>query len=347
MSKKVRILSLDGGGLRGILSGTVICYLEEKLRSETNSANASIGQYVDMIAGTSTGGILSLVYLSPDENHHYKYDAQKALEVYLDRGDEIFDVNLRQRLRSLGGVRDEKYSAAELEEALNDYFGDTKLSDLLKPCLITSYNIRDRKTMFFTNTKAGDRLKNFYVKDVARATSAAPTYFEPARIKSLYGSPYALIDGGVFANNPALCAYSEARTTDFKALLDREDKPSFPTAKDMVIISVGTGSVKTPYTYPEFKDAGLIKWVRPLIDIMMSGNAETVNYQLRQIFDTLEDESDKADYVRIEPELINGSSEMDDGDVENLKALHEDGLIYVEKNKDFLNEVVQKLLEHA
>jgi len=65
--------------------------------------------------------------------------------------------------------------------------------------------------MLFTSHNAKQPIKNFYVKDVCRATSAAPTYFEPAQINSFYNQQYTLIDGGVYANNPALCAYAEAR----------------------------------------------------------------------------------------------------------------------------------------
>jgi patatin-like phospholipase/acyl hydrolase len=341
--KKVRILSIDGGGIRGILPGTLLTYMEQKIKEKTNDATATIGQYFDFIAGTSTGGILACCYLIPNENNTYKFSAAEALDLYMDRGDEIFDVTLRQRIKSLGGIKDEKYDATELVDALNDYFDGVKLSDLLKPCLVTSYDIRSRNAKFFTSHDATELKFDFFVKDVARATSAAPTYFEPARIKSLAGTPYPLIDGGVFANNPTLCAYAEARTVDFRATLNDPEKPKLPTAKDMVIVSLGTGGTEKSYPYTEFKDAGMIKWIKPLIDIMMSGNAETVDFQVRQIFNTLSG-TNKADYHRIEPEIITASSQMDEADVKNLKALHADGISCVEKCKKELDEIVDKLI---
>ncbi|MCZ8134045.1 MAG: patatin, partial [Algoriphagus sp.] len=181
---------------------------------------------------------------------------------------------------------------------------------------------------------------------VARATSAAPTYFEPAHVYSIYGTPHTLIDGGVFANNPALCAYAECRKLDFSQILKNEDKPVMPSAKEMMIVSLGTGSVKTPYYYKEFKDAGLMKWVQPLIDIMMSGNSETVDYQLRKIYGTLPG-THSEDYHRIEPNLQNASAEMDKADLKNLKALHEDGLLSVSRNQDQLNQIAKKLVDFA
>lgn len=344
--KKVRILSIDGGGIRGILPGTMLTYLEQQIRKESNNPEAKIGEYVDFVAGTSTGGILGLIMLCPDENGGHRFSAKEALDLYLDQGDEIFDVSLSEKLKRMGGLRDERYSQKELERALNTYFGEIRLSQSKKPCLITSYDIRNRMAHFFTSADADSPIYDYYFKDVARATSAAPTYFEPAHIFSMFGTPHTLIDGGVFANNPALCAYSECRKLNFKKILNDEQKPDTPSAKDMLIISMGTGSVKTPYYFKEFKDAGLIKWVQPLIDIMMSGNSETVDYQLRKIFGTLSAKNAE-DYYRLEPVLQNASSDMDKADLKNLKALHEDGLLSVRKYQSELDQIAKKLVAYS
>lgn len=343
---KVRILSIDGGGIRGILPGTLLAYLEERLRVLSKRDDAHIGEFFDFIVGTSTGGILSLVYLCPGADGGFKYTARQALDIYLEQGDEIFDVTLGHKIQNLGGLTDEKYDEKELEEALGDYLGDTTLSKALKPCLITSYDIRNRKAFFFSSVEAAaSSINDFYMRDVARATSAAPTYFEPARIKSIYGTPHSVIDGGVFANNPALCAYAEARTLNFQQILDNPQKPDKPGATDMVMVSLGTGGVKKPYYFKEFQDAGVIKWIRPLIDIMMSGNSETVDYQLKQIYKTL-NENDCKDYFRIQPEIINANPEMDCASIENLQALYEDGLTAVANNKEVLDKIAERLWEN-
>lgn len=342
---KIRILSLDGGGIRGIMPGTILTYLEDKIKQETGRDNASIGEYFDLIAGTSTGGILACVYLTPNDLGNYAWSAKQALDIYLEYGDDIFDVTFRQKLKSLGGIKDEKYDAKELENQLKKNLGNTKLSQLLKPCLITSYDIERRKTKFFTSHDATEPKFDYWVRDVARATSAAPTYFEPAMVKSLSGIKNGLIDGGMFANNPTLCAYAEARTMNFRKILNNPNKPDKPpTAKDMIIVSLGTGSQKNKYPYDDYKDAGMVKWIKPLIDIMMSGNSETVDYQLRQIFDTLEGD-DKKNYYRIEPKISNGASpEMDNAEKDNLKALHKAGQQSVKENQAILDEIVKKLV---
>jgi patatin-like phospholipase/acyl hydrolase len=339
--KKIRILSIDGGGIRGILPGIVLTQIEKKLQKKTGDSNIRLSDMFDFMAGTSTGGILSLAYLTPNEDNRPKLSAQDAVNIYLDRGDEIFDVSAWQKIKSGKGILDEKYNASELEEALEDTFGDLKLSNLLKPCIITSYDIRNGKPHFFKQHKSENGIYNFNIKDVARATSAAPTYFETERIKNELGTPYPLIDGGVFVNNPALVAYSEVRSMNFSGI------EHLPTAKDMMIVSIGTGSVSKKYEYKKAKNWGAVGWIKPIIEIMMSANSQTVHYHLMRIFETLND-SDKKDYHRLEPKIVNADTEMDNARVENLQKLKEDGLSYIsEANIDKeLNDIVQKLIDY-
>jgi patatin-like phospholipase/acyl hydrolase len=264
------------------------------------------------------------------------------VQLYLEYGDEIFHTSVWHKIKTAGGVRDEKYPATELEERLEEYFGNTNLSALLKPCVITAYNIRDRYAHFFRQQRAViNPDHDFPVKEVARATSAAPTYFECARVKSLNNKYYPLIDGGVFANNPSLCAYAEARIMDF-------EKPdgstvSHPGAKDMFVISLSTGTTKQKYLYSEAKDYGMVQWIKPLIDIMMSGNSETVTYQLKQIWDTLEEEH-KADFVRLNPDRGEASEDMDDGSKENLKKLAAAGEAFAKAEADQIEFIAKQLI---
>ncbi len=353
-----RILSIDGGGIRGILPGQILVALEEKLREKSGNAGARIADYFDLIAGTSTGGILTCLYLCPlfpknpdSASPQAKFSASEAVKLYLDYGNKIFG---KRRALSMGGWLDEKYSEDELEKVLKEYFGELKLSQLLKPCLITAYDIRRRKTHFFKQHKAEkDQKHDFLVRDVARATSAAPTYFELPRVMSL-SSPqerYPLIDGGVFANNPALCAYAEARTCKNNA------SGKGYTAKDMFIFSLGTTITKwncenqnerekyqKPYYYNDAKDWGKVEWVRPVLDIMMSGVTEAVHYQLEQIFDSV---GKKGQYVRIEPQLGQAEPDMDDATPENLMALKEAGEQCARDNAAILDRAANLLVPHT
>jgi uncharacterized protein len=345
MKKKVTILSIDGGGIRGILPGVIMAFVEKRLR-EREGDKVRISDYFDLVAGTSTGGILSCIYLAPGKDGRPKFTAQEAVDLYLDRGHEIFDVTFWQKMRSGLSLADEKYSAEQLEKSLNDYLGDTLLSQLLKPCIITAYDIFERKAVFFNKVDAiNNPVRDFYVKDIGRATSAAPTYFETARINSIYGTPYYLIDGGVFANNPAMCAYAEARTLDFATKLLHEGKKDKPMVKDMMIVSIGTGSKGDSYSYEQAKNWGVIGWIMPLISILMSGNSETVNYELNQMFKTISSPG-KRDYYRLEPAREPADAAMDNATAHNMSALKEAGMRYVSDNTPLLEKIADLLIRY-
>ena len=333
MARFTRILAIDGGGIRGLIPGQVLDQVEQQLQERSGNGDARIADYFDLLAGTSTGGILTCTYLVPLDVNSAKprWSARDAVDLYLEHGDEIFDVPLRHKISSLGGVADEKYPADELEGVLQTYFADFKLDQLLKPCLIPAYDIRRRRGHFFVKPKADQPSRNFFLRDVARATSAAPTYFESARIKSQTGVSYPLIDGGIFANNPALCAYAEARKF-----------PGNPTAKDMVILSLGTGAVEKPYYHSEAKDWGLAEWIKPLIDIMMGGVSETVDYQLAQIFNAIECPQQ---YLRLQPELKHVSPDMDNASLENMSRLVEIGTELAETHDKALEAFLDLLEE--
>src|ERR1051325_2540088 len=132
----MNILSIDGGGIRGIIAGHVLIALEQKLQELSNDPSRRIADAFDLIAGTSTGGILTCLYLCPDQNPgkagRPRFSAAEAVDLYLQHGDNIFDVSLFKTIESLGGIADEKYSATPLETVLHEYLGDLKLSDLLK-----------------------------------------------------------------------------------------------------------------------------------------------------------------------------------------------------------------------
>lgn len=333
--KLTRILSIDGGGIRGIIPGQLLVVLEEKIKQRTRKPNARIADYFDLIAGTSTGGILACAHLCPHPNDPTKpkFNAQEVVNLYLERGDEIFNIPLLHKIRTAGGVLDEKYPAAELEEALNDYFGDTKLSQLIKPCLITAYDIKRRQGHFFTQHDAkNDSGWDFFVKEVARATSAAPTYFECSKVKSLTNITYPLVDGGVFVNNPALCAYAEAHKMFTTA----------PRAKDMAILSLGTGFVRKSYDFNAAKNWGMAEWIKPIIDIMMSGVSDVVDYQLTEIYNGVQVPKQ---YLRINTEIpMEVNPEMDDASQKNLLGLKALGMETAQTYSKQLDEFVEFLV---
>ncbi|MDB5130573.1 MAG: Patatin [Mucilaginibacter sp.] len=330
-----KILSIDGGGIRGIIPGQILIALENKLKQRTQNPEAKIADFFDFFAGTSTGGILICILLCPSETDAKKarFSAEDAVGLYRDNGNKIFESSMLHKLMSLNGIAEEKYEAKGMEKCLSNYFKDIRLSQLLKPCIITAYDIERRETKFFAQQDCASQglAADFLIREVCRATSAAPTYFEPELIESLNGVSYACVDGGVFANNPALCAYSEVRNA--------KDNP---TAKDMFVVSIGTGSKDESYKFDIAKNWGAIGWVKPVINIMMSGAAEVTNYHMIKMFSA---GNNLDQYVRIQPASLGlANPQMDDASDENIDALIEVG-IETAKNCSDLDKIVEVLMQ--
>jgi patatin-like phospholipase/acyl hydrolase len=334
MSSLIKILSIDGGGIRGILPGQILVSLEQKLQQKTSDPNVRLVDFFDLLAGTSTGGILTCLYST-------RTSAEDAVQLYLKNGPEIFSITFLKKISSLFDVADEKFDVAPLEKYLKEYFAYARLSQLSKHCIITSYDIQHRTPFFFRMRKAKENPDyDFPLWQVARATSAAPTYFEPALVTSFAGNKFPLVDGGVFANNPALCAYAEARQIFESRVEERRKTGKKCSASEMLILSIGTGTVKVPYEYEKTTRWGLAEWVRPVIDIMMSGVSDTVDFQLKQIFDAV---GHPENYIRIMPDLLTASDDMSNASSENIFALKNAGLKAAEKFDSELERVAQIL----
>ena len=343
-----RILSLDGGGIRGILVGRILMALETKLNAEYTRRNGTsparpirLAQYFDMMAGTSTGGILTCLMLCPSEDDatYPRFSAEDAVNLYLQNASTIFKRTFYGKLPSpfegIGGV---KYGSLGIEDLMKKYMKDYRLSDMILPCLITSYDIQARKAVFFTSKDALERVdENFLMWQVARSTSAAPTYFPPAIAHIKEDALFHTIDGGLFANNPTMCAVVEA----LKIFKSGGKKLASPD--EFMVLSIGTGSIKKEYPFKQAVKWGVLRWLKPIIDIMMSGVSETVDYQLRKLYATIDCSKQ---YHRIIPELGDADSEMDNITPKNLAALVAAGDMSARNIDVELNEIVGMLLDN-
>jgi patatin-like phospholipase/acyl hydrolase len=338
--KYFRVLSIDGGGIRGIIPGQILIVLENKLREKTRNPESRLVDYFDLIAGTGAGGIMACAYLSPvkPQLRMPRFTAAQVVDIYLKSGAKVFDDTLDRRILTMGGFLDEKYTSQGLEKLLRDYFDELQLSHLLKPSLITAYDVTKRRAHFFTSHTADKPAGDFYVRDVARATSASPTFFECERVQSLSGVYYPLIDGGIFANNPAMCAYAEAR----KVLAKDPNRPNQGSPVDMVVLSMGTGLPKAHFEYDDAKDWGLSRWARPLLDMAASASAETVDYQLKQLYKTA---GVPKQYLRFNPELpVDVKPEMDNVTPDNMRALKELGEYVAEEHEEKIDAFIELLI---
>lgn len=290
-----RILSLDGGGIRGVFSAAILVEAERKL--------GPLHQRFDLIAGTSTGGILACGLAAG-------IPATALLDLYAKRGREIFSA---QPLSLAWNVLESKYSAAPLERILGEVLGARPLTYAKTKLLVTSYAIElppaarpeavdSSRAPFFFKSWDGP---NALMRDVARATSAAPTYFPPYRFTNMAGETGAYVDGGVFANNPAACALSEAL--------------GLWPMESLAVVAIGTGQLERPISYESASDWGLAGWARPILSLLMDGSCDAVTYQLDRIL--------REKHIRLDTSLGGpgdswaASDSMDDASPENIDKL--------------------------
>jgi uncharacterized protein len=315
---RTRILAIDGGGIRGIIPALVLAELERRAAKPTAAL-------FDLIAGTSTGGILGCGLTIARDAGTPLYSAAELVELYENEGPHIFSRSLLKRVTSLDGIIDERYASGPLQEALQRYFGEARLRDALTRLLVPAYDIERRAPWFFRSERArADPNYDFAMRDVAYATSAAPTYFEPAKLPALAAADdyYALIDGGVFAVNPGMCAWAEARALGLP--------------DDTVVVSLGTGELTRRIRYDDAKDWGLIEWARPVIDIVFDGSSDVVDYQLGQLLGG-------GRLFRLQTELVNASDDLDDADPDNIRALRLEGEELIQASSHRIDEAVALL----
>lgn len=331
----INILSIDGGGIKGIISAIVLEKLEELLKQFSGNQNARLVDYFDLIAGTSTGSILAAIYLCPDKSGKPKFSASDATKLYREKGKYIFTKRPFYPINTLFGLLGPKYSHDELEDTLTEYFENITIGQLLKPCLITAYDTEKRKAIFFnTVSSKNNEEREYLLKDAVLASTSAPTYFPPAFIKSKALEKNCLVDGGVFANNPALCA-----------LIEGMKLPKFYHMNEVLLLSVANVSTKIFYEYCKVKKWGLIRWAIPILDILMDANEETVDYQLSKLFDAMNLSNQ---YIRIEKkENVNKFKmpKMDDASPESIKKLISIGYEVIDTERANLERVARLLIK--
>ncbi|HUX14402.1 MAG TPA: patatin-like phospholipase family protein [Spirochaetia bacterium] len=334
----VRVLSIDGGGVRGIIPSLVLEELQRRLR--IRGEMRPFHRIFDLMAGTSAGGIivlgLALPALSPDgsgfSRNKAALDVSKITALFSVRGLEIFPRPGFAKFKSILHAFGEKYSADSLESLLERLFGDATMNDALTNLIITSYDVERREPHMFKKrpVRHGKHDVNFYMRDAARATSAAPTYFAPAYVEPRPpdGERYCLVDGAVFANNPALAAYIEARKI-------------FPHARKYVIISLGTGQAERRFTYEQIKDWGYLEWVSPrngvpLFSLSSEGQSVAVVHQLSRIPDV--------EFYRLDGPLSGDASEsMDNAAAANIERLTAAAMDIISDNDRMMEKICARL----
>jgi patatin-like phospholipase/acyl hydrolase len=238
--RRFRILSIDGGGIRGIFPAAILAGLEH-----THTAGHPIASYFDLIAGTSTGGILALGLGAG-------LTAEQLLNLYIHRGGEVFPPFSRSLLGRVRSWIQHKrhiarylYSRSTLEQILKEYFDDMILGDSSSRLCIPAFEGRHSEVFLYKTPHHPDYKIDRYERmvTVGLATAAAPSYFRP-----LEHDGYTLVDGGVWANNPIMLSVIEALTC-------------FDIERDQIdVLSIGCGDDRYVVSQRQITKGGLWHW---------------------------------------------------------------------------------------
>jgi len=269
---KFRILSIDGGGLRGIIPIKILQHIESLTGVQTFDM-------FDMIVGTSTGGLIACALTASADGKRPKYTTADLEQLYIKDGKTIFPPgNIIQEVRALMGP---KYSPNGLQTVLTNLLDGLKVSDCLKPIFVPSYDILNNEAIFFKSRHLKTNpLENVSLVDVCRATSAAPTYL-PAYQFSFGGKQRVCVDGGVFMNNPSVGAIVEL--SKYGSDYYNYDSKAFPA--DLYVLSLGTGHYTEDLANKKYEEGGELNWAAEISDVMMQGVNTTTCYEADELLD--------------------------------------------------------------
>ncbi|GFP99534.1 patatin-like protein 2 [Phtheirospermum japonicum] len=330
--KTITILSIDGGGIRGIIPAKIVEALESELQ-KLDGQDARVADYFDVISGTSTGGLMTAMLTTPDANNRPLYAAKDIAPFYVKHGPSIFPRkggmvgSIESTLALLGGP---KYDGKYLQKIIRENLGQTRLHQTLTNVVIPTFDIKNMQPTIFSSYE----MKNLtymdaLLSDICIGTSAAPTFLPAHHFTNADNDnktwDFDLIDGGVAANNPTLVAIREVTKQ-----VSRND-PSFLPIQPMdfgkfLVISLGTGSAKQEHKYTAEKAAkwGVFSWLIqgnsvPIIDVFNQASKDMVDYFLCVVFQGLGSEDN---YLRIQDDSLTGdNSSVDVTTKQNLKDL--------------------------
>jgi uncharacterized protein len=268
------ILSIDGGGLRGIVPLLILQQIEKR-------TGKRVHELFDMIAGTSTGGLIACcLTLRKEGSSEPLYGIEDLLKMYTEYGSTIFPIHsgLVKFFKKADDLINPGFSDKGIDQVLKLFIGEQRIKDSLKPILISTYDLNSNQTVFFKTSEASEsNLANARIYDICRATSAAPTYL-PAYSFNYKGSMLTGIDGGVYINNPTMAAIAELSKYGQAGFYKKSDG-SRVAYEDISILSLGTGSYTGSISQAQAANWGQLQWITSLIDIMMRGVNQTTDYE--------------------------------------------------------------------
>ncbi|CAH1449496.1 unnamed protein product [Lactuca virosa] len=336
----ITVLSIDGGGIRGLIPAIILDCLETELQ-KLDGEDARIADYFDMIAGTSTGGLITAMLTAPDEKKRPLFTAKAIKKFYLQKCPKIFPQDCGNSLtKFVKNFFAPLYDGKYLHDCIRKRLPNIRLEDTLTNVAIPTFDISTLQPTIFSSYKMKKKpYLNALLSDICIATSAAPTYLPPHHFETIHEGQkheFNLVDGGVAANNPTLIAMGEIA----KQLIRKNNAFHAPQSLEynkFLVISIGSGECKKKWNYnpDDASKWGLLKWWYnangsvPLLDIFTQASTDMVDIHLSVVFKALGVENN---YLRIQEDGLKHSlSELDRATTDNLKELTDAGEALLQK----------------
>ncbi len=308
----IRILLIKGGGMKGVLPSMM-------LREIVKVAGKPIAELFDYISVTSSASFTALEYIFTDDDGNIKYSPDDIFQTATEDINSIFPQNFLNLFLNSFGMFSAKYNTSGIDGMLSKKFGDAKLADTHIPISAHAFSLSNHMPKTFSTFKSCiNSEENISLKDFVEATSAAPIFFEPKEIAGEY-----YVDGGLYANSPAIEAFVDLKT-------------HYPelTEDNLIVVSLGTG--KVPHTNQYSKGShGLFQWLvskNNIIKVLMEASQSSIDYAASKIF---------KNYYELEPVLTNDQNEMDKPS--NIPVLLKLGEEYIAQNQDKIKSIVAAL----
>lgn len=301
---KICILSIDGGGMRSIISGKALAYLENALKVKSGNPDARIADYFDVAAGSGVGGIFTAMLFGTKDQNRPIFEADETWKFLADHGKKFYRSSKSSSSgggkifrKVFGGGGAASASTKALEKTMKEAFLDKTgrsltLKDTLKPVLIPCYDLSSTAPFLFSRADALETDSfDFRLWEVCRATSAEPAVFEPVFMKSVDGQTRCMgVDGGLAMSNPTAAAITHV-------LHNKQEFPFVRGVEDILVLSLGTGQLlEGSFGYDQVKNWKAKDWARPLARISGDGSADLVDHAVAMAFG----QSRSSNYVRIQ-----------------------------------------------
>ncbi|KAK3039399.1 hypothetical protein RJ639_027648 [Escallonia herrerae] len=324
----VSVLSIDGGGIRGIIPGIILAFLESELQ-KLDGENARIADYFDVIAGTSTGGLVTAMLTAPNKDKRPMFSAKDIKQFYLDHCPKIFpqECYAAKVIKALWGP---KYDGKYLRKIVKKKLEKIHLSQTLTNVVIPTFDVKKLQPIIFSSYRVKEKASyDAPLSDICIGTSAAPTFLPAHYFKTCDSSKkeeeFNLIDGGVAANNPTSLALTLLMNEMNKGNADFS--PMSPNEyRRLQVLSLGTGSPKNDKKYSAKKAAnwGILGWLTsansiPLLNVFTQASDDMVDYHTCMVFEAF---GCGDNYLRIQDDsLTDEVSSLDIATEKNLDAL--------------------------